>query len=143
MKNSSVHPKVESWFYYRMIYSQFRQFRRMDDDGGSGGGGGGGGSSSTSSSLVDNNIKDMQNFSFKEQTQLASSFTYTHAHLSYFSSISTAGDGAWRRRRWPWQCAVVAPTSVLSSCFFLLTCLLHSKLDEKRAMILLHILCPG
>ena len=65
----------------------------MDDDGDGGGssGGGGGGSSSTSSSLVDNNIKDMQNFSFKEQTQLASSFTYTHAHLSYFSSISTAG----------------------------------------------------
>ena len=132
-KNSSVHSKVESWFYYRMIYSQFRQFRRMDDDGGGGGG------SSTSSSLVDNNIKDMQNFSFKEQTQLASSFTYTHAHLSHVSSISRGGDGAWRRRRRrPWQCAVVAPTSVLSSCFFF-TCLLRSKLDEKRAMILLHI----
>ena len=130
-KNSSVHSKVESWFYYRMIYSQFRQFRRMDDDGGGGG-------SSTSSSLVDNNIKDMQNFSFKEQTQLASSFTYTHAHLSHVSSISRGGDGAWRRRRRPWQCAVVAPTSVLSSCFFF-TCLLRSKLDEKRAMILLHI----
>ena len=34
-KKLAVHPKVESWFYYRMIYSQFRQFRRMDDDGGS------------------------------------------------------------------------------------------------------------
>ena len=47
-----------------MIYSQFRQFSP-------------GGDGSTSSSLVDNNIKDMQNFSFKEQTRLASSFTYT------------------------------------------------------------------
>ena len=124
-----LHPKVESWFYYRMIYSQFRQFRRMDDDGDGDGGDGGGSGSSTSSSLVDNNIKDMQNFSFKEQTQLASSFTYTHAHHSYFSSISRAGDGAWRRGG-----AVAAAAVALAMCgsgpdecpFFLLFFYLHA-----------------